>query len=462
MQQNVLVKKIYTDVINPGNCFHCGLCEGLTSNLFKMKKSSNGPLPKLVRKPISKDIPQLERILLACPGRGFPYQFLSKKIDANKKNQFLGNYNNLYIGSSNSKTTREKSSSGGIVRTLLIELIKSNKIDYACILDENKNQILDFNLLITSKIDEILNCSQSIYQTTPTLNKLKTLKKNKRYAFVGLPEHIASLRVLKIYFPDEFKHIKYLISIYSGTNMYPGSVEFFLKGNGIKNLGEVKKIYWRYGEWPGLLRVETKSNKILSLKKFYYNYLIPFFISKNCLITPDFTGELSDISIGDAWSPVLEKSGHGYSIVISRSASFDKILNNLKQKEVISLKKNDEKLTMEMHSHMLEFKKIGSYLRIRKLSKKGPVPLYDLKPSHVSAQRKLIEEIIGLIIRLAASKKTKNIFSLVSSNILGFIFELLRKIWKSITKPTKRKGFLKRNFIEIKNDRLEEFIQNIK
>ena len=64
MQQNVLVKKIYTDVINPGNCFHCGLCEGLTSNLFKMKKSSNGPLPKLVRKPISTDIPQLERILL--------------------------------------------------------------------------------------------------------------------------------------------------------------------------------------------------------------------------------------------------------------------------------------------------------------------------------------------------------------------------------------------------------------
>ena len=77
------------------------------------------------------------------------------------------------------------------------------------------------------------------------------------------------------------------------------------------------------------------------------------------MITPDFTGELSDISIGDAWSPVLEKSGHGYSI-ISRSITFDKILNELKQKEIIDL----EKMTkiLEMHSHMLEFKKIGSYL----------------------------------------------------------------------------------------------------
>ena len=178
MQQNVIVKKIYTDVINPGNCFHCGLCEGLTDNLFKMDNSSDGPLPKLVRKPIPADIPQLEKILLACPGRGFPYQFLSKKIKAIKKNKFLGNYNNLYIGSSTSKTIRNKSSSGGIVRTLLIELIKSNKIDYACFLDENKNLILDFrNLLITSKIEDILNSSQSVYQTKVLLNKLKTLKK---------------------------------------------------------------------------------------------------------------------------------------------------------------------------------------------------------------------------------------------------------------------------------------------
>ena len=176
------------------------------------------------------------------------------------------------------------------------------------------------------------------------------------------------------------------------------------------------------------------------------------------MITPDFTGELSDISIGDAWSPVLEKSGHGYSIIISRSITFDKILNELKQKEIIDLEENDENSTIEMHSHMLEFKKIGSYLRIKKLSKKGPVPLYDLKPASISFQRKLIETIIGLIINLAASKKTKNIFSLVSSNVLGFIFEILRKLWKSITKPTKRKGFLNQNFIEVKNDRLKEFM----
>ena len=91
--------------------------------------------------------------------------------------------------------------------------------------------------------------------------------------------------------------------------MYPGAINFFLAGQNIKNINSIDKIDWRYGEWPGMLRVLTKDKRHLMLKKFYYNYLIPFFISRNSMITPDFTSELADISIGDAWSPKLEKKG---------------------------------------------------------------------------------------------------------------------------------------------------------
>ena len=63
MEQNNLVKKIFKEVINPENCFHCGLCEGLSKNLFKMTVSKKGPIPKLIRKPNSKDIPDLKKII---------------------------------------------------------------------------------------------------------------------------------------------------------------------------------------------------------------------------------------------------------------------------------------------------------------------------------------------------------------------------------------------------------------
>ena len=118
--------------------------------------------------------------------------------------------------------------------------------------------------MITNNLNKIY--FSSIYPTTPLLHRLKNLKKNKRYVFVGLPEHIASLKVLKLSYPKEFDHIKILISIYSGTNMYPGAIEFYLKGNGIKTLKDVRKINWRYGEWPGKLRIITRLIRILSLK----------------------------------------------------------------------------------------------------------------------------------------------------------------------------------------------------
>tara|TARA_B100000035_G_scaffold314628_1_gene331489 strand:+ start:797 stop:2176 length:1380 start_codon:yes stop_codon:yes gene_type:complete len=459
VEQKILVNKIFKEVIDPGNCFHCGLCEGQSKNLFKMTDSTSGQIPKLIRKPTMKDIPDLKKIIHACPGRGFPYNYLSNKIYSRKKSKLIGNYNNLFIASSNNNDIRQKASSGGVVRSLLVELIKSRKVDYACILDEKKNKVLDFDLLITKNINDILNVSQSIYQTSPLLHRLKDLKKNKKYVVVGLPEHIASLRVLKISYPKQFNHIKILVSIYSGTNMYPGAIEFYLKGNGINNLKEVRKINWRYGEWPGKLRITTKTNRVLSLKKFYYNYLIPFFISKNCLITPDFTGELSDISVGDAWSPKLENKGYGYSVIISRSKLLDKIVSNLQKKNILSLKKIDLIKTIKMHAHMLEFKKVGSYLRIEKLKNKGPVPLYDLRPSNITFLRRLIETVIRIIILFTSNNKIKFIFSFINSNYMGYLFQSFRKIWKNITKPTKRKGLKNLKFTKDNNNRLKEFLK---
>ena len=457
MEHKILVKKIFKEVIDPGNCFHCGLCEGLSKNLFKMTNTVKGPIPKLIRKPQLKDVPDLKKIVLACPGRGVPYNHLSKKIKASNKNNFIGNHESLFIGSSTKNIIRKKSSSGGVIRTLLIELIKLKKIDYVCILDQQRGKVLNFDILVTNNDQKILNSSQSIYQTSPILHRLKELKKNKKYAFVGLSEHIASLRILKNMYPKKFNHIKYLVGIYTGTNMYPGAIDFYLKGNGIKNSSEIRKINWRFGEWPGKLRILTKNNKILSLEKFYYNYLIPFFISKNSLITPDFTAELSDISVGDAWSPNLENKGHGYSVIVTRTKEFDIILKKLNLDKKIELNQINQSRALSMHAHMIEFKKIGSFLRLEKLKKKGPIPLYDLKPEKVSFSRKNIEIFINLIIIVCSKNFIRKLFSNINSNLLGYMFKILRQIWKKISKPTKRKGLHNVRFIRVSNTRLREF-----
>jgi coenzyme F420 hydrogenase subunit beta len=133
-------------------------------------------------------------------------------------------------------------------------------------------------------------------------------------------------------------------------------------------------------------------------------------------------------------------------------------MNNLKKKKILSLKNINLKNTVKMHAHMLEFKKIGSYLRIEKFKKKGSVPLYDLKPADVTLLRRLIESMIGLIILACSNNFIRSFFSIIGSSFMGYLFQLLRKFWKFLTKTTKRKGLKSIKFTKVNNNRLNEFL----
>ena len=73
---------------------------------------------------------------------------------------------------------------------------------------------------------------------------------------------------------------------------------------------------------------------------------------------------------------------------------------------------------------MIDFKKFGYYLKIEKLKKKGPVPLYDLRPKNVSLLRRQIEFFIGLIILTASKNSVRSFFSFINSNLLGYFFQI--------------------------------------
>ena len=91
------------------------------------------------------------------------------------------------------------------------------------------------------------------------------------------------------------------------------------------------------------------------------------------------------------------------------------------------------------------------------LKKKGPVPLYDLKPNYVSFSRKIVEDFIGFIIFIFSKPSVKYLFSFINSSLMGYLFQIIRSLWKYISKPTKRKGL---NNIKLENSinkRVNEF-----
>ncbi len=170
------------------------------------------------------------------------------------------------------------------------------------------------------------------------------------------------------------------------------------------------------------------------------------------LYAVDFTNELTDISAGDAWSPKYEKLGQGFSVVISRSKKGENLLNEMKEKKIIKLEKISIEEATAMHGHMLDFKKRGSFIRLgwRKVFGKK-VPEYGYSPKHIPLSRKLVEIIISSIFLIGSTGFARKIVELIPICVLGPLFNSLRKSWKRISKPAKRKGLRDLEFESMKS-----------
>ena len=167
------------------------------------------------------------------------------------------------------------------------------------------------------------------------------------------------------------------------------------------------------------------------------------YITSSSLQLVDFTSELADISVGDAWSPKYESLGGGYSVVLSRTERGDKLLEKLKLENKIDISKIEIDEALNMHGHMLDFKKRGSFIR---MSWKKSSPEYGYKPKDITYNRIFIEYIIYYIFKFGKISVLRKIINQIPMFIIGPFFNGLRMAWKNISKPSKRKGLSEMEF----------------
>lgn len=299
------------------------------------------------------------------------------------------------------------------------------------------NQLPEYKL--TRDISHIRRNSQSIY----TKIQLKNLIKSSKYkiGFVGLPDQISSIKRL-IKHKIIKNNIKFFLGPMVGINMDRDSIDGIKLSYNISKSSKIRRLKWREGKWPGYLSITFDNSKKIKLKKFYYNFLLPFYCSHESLLSVDFSNEDADLSVGDAWSPKYENSNKGgISLIYTKNVRGEKLINELSRLKNIFVKKVSYADAIKMHSHMLDFKKRGSQYR-RNIYKffKLNTPNHKIKKVNFNFLRYLIEIVILMIIYLLRSKIGRLILFILPPNFLGFIFEKLRYLWKRITKNTKRKG----------------------
>ena len=505
------------EVLEPGNCLHCGACVGLAPDLLRFEETARGPLPRwwgvepspprspspnprearppgegeaqtrevdfsgagrgnegerealpsggegkaqaaaeasragasLSRKVgfsgAGRGIEGEGRLDLAwaiCPGRGIPYPELFDFLGRTPDNWLLGPFRKMWIGHAGDEAIRRRGASGGVISSVLIHLLATGRIDGAVVLRQGAVTPDAATPVIARTREEVLAAAQSVYAVTPMLSILPEMAAFPgRLAFVGLPEQVAALRMLQAAGDPAAEKVVFVAGPYTGTNMYHGAVRAFLRGHGVGDEVAIAKLEWRAGEWPGYLRVETADGRVYSAHKFYYNYLIPFFISRNCQIIPDFTNEATDLSVGDAWAPELESAGGGHSVVVARSAEAEALLGEMHAEGRLALRAIDWQTAAAMHGHMIDFKKRGAFLRLDAQARRGvPIPDYGYRPEAIDNGRRIVETVISGSFRFGRQGWARSLVARLPLGIVGPAFNALRKGWKSISKPTKRKG----------------------
>lgn len=458
--------RFQTQVIQPKNCTHCGTCVGLHPELLEFRETPSGPLPFLRRALTDAEDQSLGLAWAVCSGRGVPYPNLLSYLNNGKPNSpLLGAYRQVFTGYAADPAVRRRGASGGVISRVLIHLLESGQIEGAVVLRQGLHSPEAATPVIATSREEILAAAQSIYAVTPTLTILPEIAAFPgRLAFVGLPEQVTALRMLQAAGHPAAQKVVFVAGPYTGTNMYAGAVRAFLRMQGVKDAIAITSLQWRAGEWPGYLQVETADGRVFKAQKFYYNYLIPFYISRNCQITPDFTNEATDLSVGDAWSPQFEQAGGGHSVIVARSEFAEKVLFAMQQSGKLTLEPIPVNQALGMHGHMLDFKKRGSFIRLAVQQRQGiPVPDFGYRPEEIPLSRWLVEVVISGSFLIGRQAWARWLVSKLPMELVGPTFNFLRKTWKGLSKPTKRKGLAEVRFVEEGgSDRWQEIQSSVK
>jgi hypothetical protein len=187
------------------------------------------------------------------------------------------------------------------------------------------------------------------------------------------------------------------------------------------------------------MRVEMNDGRFVELPKFHANYLIPFHILKNSLLCTDLSNEFTDLSGGDAWAPVYEERGKGYSMVISRNDTGKDILLLMEKEGLIKLEPISIDDAITMHSHGYDLKKRGTFIRIKFRKMLGlSVPDYGYKLSGFPLSRYVMEILIISLFLILGTGFARFVAELIPPSLLGRLFEKSRILWKKVTFGIKR------------------------
>jgi len=251
--------------------------------------------------------------------------------DADHFDRRVGKYLGIHVGAASSGGFREQGSSGGLTNWLLVELLRTGKVDGVVGVgaSQSSNAPL-FAYRIARNECEVREFAKSKYypvEISKVIDEIRSVP--GRYAIVGVPCFAKMIRNLCLDDPVLAERIKYVVAIVCGH---------------LKSAAFAESLAWQVGVHPAHLRkfdfrvkIEGKpanryaisaegdvngetvvaSRQVFDL--YGTDWGLGFFKLNACDYCDDIAGETADVTLGDAWLPRDVGDWRGTNILIVRN-----------------------------------------------------------------------------------------------------------------------------------------------
>lgn len=298
---------------------------------------------------------------------------------------------------------RKKSSSGGVLTALAIYLLESGKVDGVIqVCADNAKPTQTVCRVSTTKEDILVCCGSRYAISTPWVDVLTQLEKDKTYAAIGKPCDISALRRLREVDAD-FACIKYLLSFFCAGLPSKNANTRLLKEMGCKE-EECVSLCYRGNGWPGMATaVDKKGNSYTMEYSKAWGQILGRDVHPFCRLCLDGIGEAADVACGDGWyiknnqPDFAEREGR--NIVFARNEIGSRLLDEAADAGYIQ---------MSHWEDLEDLKVIQKYQYTRKTTMKAKlwgyrlcgrvVPVYDKRLLNIYAERASLKEKIKMFL----------------------------------------------------------------
>ncbi len=335
-------------IVDRGLCTGCGGCAGVCpEQAIEMLFTQRGILVGQINRERCTSCGLCLRI---CPGVGINIPEYQERIfGETPRHPEIGNFVQTYAAYSENEKIRYHCQSGGLISTLLIDLLETGQVDGAIVTRWKNDNPISPETFIARNAKEILGAAKSKYCFVPAASSIgDILRTEGTYAFVGTGCQIHAMRKAEHVKPVLKNRIAAYFGLHCLSVFNNHHTELILGKYGIPRK-LVSSFDYRSKEWRGWpcdMRIKLEDDTAVDISGLSSRLIPrPYFTPLRCVYCVDKLNELSDVSFGDCriarvyGRKTIRRASYGnnrgISDVICRSRKGHAIVEEARRKGII-------------------------------------------------------------------------------------------------------------------------------